>query len=161
LSRPIQAEEKDIPVDGIKRYPIPSFEDDEVELKLRRPSGKPRANRTTFNGGIFPPFITQQEWQKFKDLVFPRNDQRIPGMINILAINTDSATHDMYALAKELEEDFMERVSQGNVTEQMKKLSGVLFIGAWERESRFWSNDAVAVCPIPTDVAKSLQEMIG
>ena len=156
IVKTIRAEEKNIPIDGIKRYPIPSFED-EVELKLRKPSRKPGSDHTTFNGGIFPAFITQREWQQFKDLVFPQNDQRTSGMINVLAINTDSATHDIYAFVEEIETDFMERVAQGNVTEQMKKLSGVFFRGAWE--NALWLNDWTAYCPIPKNIAETLARM--
>ena len=154
LVKTIRAEERNIPIDGIKRYPIPSFED-EVQLTLSKPSRKPTSDHTTFNGGIFPPFITQKEWEKFKDLIFTKKKQRIPNMINILVISTDSATHDIYAFMKEIEEDFKERVARGNVTEQMKKLSGVLFRGAWE--NRLWLNNRTAYCPIPKNIAETLE----
>lgn len=158
LVKTIKAEERNIPINGTKGYPIPSFED-EVELTLRKPSRKPTSDHTTFNGGIFPSFITQKEWEKFKDLIFTKKKQRIPDMINILAINTDSSTHDIYAFMKEIEEDFTERVARGNVTEQMKKLSGVLFRGAWKKENVLWLNSRTAYCPIPKNIAETLARM--
>jgi hypothetical protein len=155
IVRTVRAEEKSISVDGIARYSVPSF-DGEVELALSKPSGKPSSNHTTFNGGTFPTFFTTKEWEQFKNLVFPQRVQRIPGMINVLTINTDSATHDKYALMEEIEEDFKERVAQGNVTEQMKKLSGILFRGAWE--NLLWLNE-VTCCPIPKSIAGALQQL--
>ena len=156
IIKTIHAEETNVPVDGMMQYPVPSFEG-EVELQLRRPSGKPTSEYTGFYGGALPLFITEREWEQFKDLVFPKRDQRIPGMINLLAINTDSATHDEYALMQEIEQDFKERVARGNVTEQMKKLSGILFRGAWG--NLFWPNNEIAYCPIPEDIVKALEEM--
>ena len=85
-------------------------------------------------------------------------------MINILAISTDSTTHDEYALAEEIEEDFKERVARGNVTEQMKKLSGILFRGAFEplcvdeQHNMLWCNE-LAYCPIPKDIGEALKRM--
>jgi hypothetical protein len=153
----IRAEEKNMAVGGVARYSVPGFEG-EVELVLSKPSGKPSWNHTTFNGGAFPMFFTTQEWQQFKDLVFPRRDQKIRGMINVLTINTDSATHDNYALMTEIEDDFKQRVAQGNVTEQMKKLSGILFGGAWG--NLLWLNE-VTCCPIPKSIVGALQRLVS
>jgi hypothetical protein len=158
IIKTIHAEETNVPVDGMIQYPVPSFEG-EVELQLRKPSGKPTADYTGFYGGVLPLFITEREWEQFKDLVFPKRDQRTPGMINLLAINTDSATHDEYALMEEIEQDFEERVACGNVTEQMKKLSGILFKGAWG--NLFWPNTEIAYCPIPEDIVRALEGVGG
>jgi hypothetical protein len=158
IVRTIRAEESSIPMNGVTRYQIPGF-CGELELVLSRPLGKPCLDHTTFNGGALPVFLTTQEWKRFKALVFPKTGgQRIPGMINLLAINTDSATHDQYALMEEIDTDFRERVAQGNVTEQMKMLSGILFRGAWG--NLLWLNE-VACCPIPADLAEALQRLIG
>jgi hypothetical protein len=157
IIKTIYAEETNVPVEGMMRYPVPGFEG-EVELRLSKPSGKPTSDHTDFYGGVLPLFITRREWQQFKDLVFPERDQRIPDMINLLAINTDSATHDEYALMEEIEQDFEERVARGNVTEQMKKLSGILFRGAWG--DLFWPNK-IAYCPTPEDIVRALAEVDG
>jgi hypothetical protein len=164
IVKTIHAEEENVPVDRRMRYPVPSFRREEVELIFSKPSRKPASTHTTFNGGIFPAFITRKEWEKFKDRVFPKNDQRIPGMINILAISTDSTTHGEDALAEEIEEDFKERVAGGNATEQMKKLSGILFRAALEplcvgeRYNMLWCNE-IAYCPIPKDIGEVLKRM--
>jgi hypothetical protein len=148
----IRDEEENIATDQSRRYPIPGFEG-EVELVLRKPSGKPRASHTSFYGGAFPLFFTQQEWRQFKEHLFPKRDQRIRDRMNVLAIGTDSSSHDERAFIEELESDFEERVAQDNVTEQMRKLSGVLFRGAWGEF--FWHN-RTAYYPVPTDIAETL-----
>jgi hypothetical protein len=156
ITKTINADEKNVPTDGGKRYSIPSFED-EVEFVLRKPSGKPGADHTSFYGGGYPIIFTQQEWKQFKDLIFDKKNQRIPDMINILAINTRSAAHDVYAFMEEIETDFMERVVQDNVTEQMRKLSGIFFRGAYE--NWVWQNIKTARCPIPDDIFDTLVKL--
>jgi hypothetical protein len=153
----IRTEEYKIPIGGSARF---SDSESGLELVLRKPQGKLSSNCTTFNGGIFPVFLKNQEWQKFKDLIFPRRDQRIPEKINVLAICTANATHDKDDLIKEIESDFAERVAQGNVTEQMKKLSGILFVGAWEGEDFLWLNP-IACCSIPKGISDALDQLLS
>jgi len=170
----IPAAEKEIPVDGKERYPVPGFEG-ELELEFRKPPKKPTSDHTSYYGGSFPIFNTQLEYRKFGDAICESLGQMRPGMINVLTISTDSSTHDDFDLGKAIA-SLNELAAQGNddffikkgfegvddFLEHFKQLSGVLFRGTWvgiaNDSNILWCNEE-ADHQIPEDISKILRRM--
>lgn len=136
---------------------VPNF-DNEFLLRFRQP---PYSTETLADDGCEAPiFTTGQEYRKFDDLYWNALAQGIPGMINVLAINTDSKTHDAWALTICMQ--YLHDLSKENDIEKTKQLSGVLFRGAWltanSDSNVLWCNEK-AHYPIPGMIGHALRQM--
>jgi hypothetical protein len=172
--------EKNTPIDGAKRYPVLDFHG-EVELEFRKPSSK-STPFLSYYGVSPPPWRTQKEHHKFGDIICNKLGQMRAGEINILAIVTDSDTHDEFDLQLAVaslnyqatagnDDLFRSKKLAGtdDFRESFQRVSGVFFIGPWERIStdnistssdphRLWINQG-AECQIPQDICADLQEI--
>ena len=135
----LQNDESGINLDCNREYPIPGFEE-KLKFALSKPSGKTDKSKTSFHGGISPIIYTQKEFYKIGDIILSKLDQMMPGMTNILVINTESVTHDKEDLVKAVfsirelsktdDEDFFRGKgfsSRKEFFERIKRLSGVCF----------------------------------
>jgi hypothetical protein len=136
---------------------VPDFEG-ELVLRFRQP---PYPTTTLADdGGESPIFRTGKEYRKFDELYWKALRQAIPDMINILAINTNSKTHDSWALRICMH--YLNELARRNDIEKAKRLSGVLFRGAWSTAEGapnvLWC-DEEAYHPIPEDIGAVLRRM--
>ena len=162
-----------IPTDEGKMYTVPGFE--AIRFRLGKPSHKPMGGYTQWYGSSFRLFVTQEEYCQFVNAVCGKLGQMIPGEINILAISSDSRTHDdlvfRRALAKlrdlveHKRDDFFKNrnfAGADDFAEKMKLLSSILFRGAWlsdpDRPNLLWCNE-IAECSIPEDIGEALGRM--
>lgn len=170
----VQAE-SEIPVGDKATYSVPGLEG-LVSFELSKPEGKTSPS-TSYYGGSFPIFVTHREYRKFGDEICDPEHlgQMRPGMVNILAIATDSGTHDVLdlgkaiaslrALAAQGNDSFFTNKGFSGVTDflaQIKRLSGILFRSAWVEvgyaSNALWNNDA-AECLLPKDIGEALKDM--
>lgn len=168
--------EKEMSIGDEKRYSMPGFED-AFEFRLTKPSGKVNLDHTSYHGGSFPLPVTHKEYRKFGDEICdPEHLGQIrPGMVNILAISTNSSAHDYFDLGKAIDslkelvekgddEFFINKGFEGveDFTIQLRRLSGILFRGAWFsvdfNPNVLWRNDT-AEYPIPNSLAEILQRL--
>lgn len=157
-------------------FPVSGFED-VLELSLYRPLAADNREHTTSYGHSSPLFFTQKEYRKFGDSVFEKVGQMIPGMVNIIVITTDSATHDRLDLEDAMssiehlieEEDDCYFQKKGfndadDFRQRLSNVSGVLLISPWEaidtpeKRNLLWINQN-ALMPIPEEVKSYLENM--
>ena len=154
------AAEREILVEGKQSFsvPVPGFENEFV-LRFRKP---PYPTDTLANDGEESPlFRTGEEYRKFDDLYWKVfKNQVIPDMINVLAVNTDSKTHDSWPLRTCMHH--LNDLARSNDIEKTKQLSGVLFRGTWSapnvEPNVLWC-DEEAYCPIPEHIRVALRGM--
>ena len=170
--------QEQIPVGGEKRYFIPGFEG-EFEFRLRKPHRKPTSDHTSYYDTDGPDFATHEEYQKFGDLICDPEHlrQMRPGMINILAITSDSSTHedsDLDTSLAELEElaargkneFFIDKGFEGSAdfAAQIERLSAILLLSAFvpvsSARNALWYNDK-AKFALPNDIGKILADCIA
>lgn len=137
---------------------VPGFENEFV-LQFRK---LPYSTDMLVNaGGESPIFRTGKEDLKFDDFYWKAINQAIPDMINVLAINTDSKTHDSWALRICMYH--LNELVRKNDIESTKRLSGVLFKGAWlsagVEPNILWC-DEEAYHTIPEDIGLALRSMV-
>ena len=105
-------------------------------------------------------FKTGKEDDKFGTLYSKACEQTICNMINVLAINTDSKSHDFCALSKFVHLNQLVRRSD---TARSKWLSGVLLTGgrraAGSEPNILWC-DPKACHTIPEDIRLALRRMV-
>ncbi|MBT4638174.1 MAG: hypothetical protein HOC09_05065 [Deltaproteobacteria bacterium] len=167
----------EIPPGSEKSYFVPGFEG-VFEFKLRTPPRKASSDYTSYYGGSFPIFYTHKEYMKFGDEICdPKHlGQMRPDMVNILAISTDSNTHDSLDLgeavanlaelaAQHSDDFFVKKGFEGGSADfaiQLERLSGILFRSLWGPIDRapniLWCNNK-AKCLIPKDIGSILQVM--
>ena len=165
--------QEEIPLGGEKRYSVPGFKG-VFEFKLRKPPRKPSSETTSYYGGSFPDFATHEEYKKFGDLICDPTHlgQMRPDMINILAITTDSSTHEDFDLNESLislekkaaqgnDEFFIRKGFEGSAdfATQLERLSGILFASVFvpvrSAPDVLWCNHR-AKHPISEDIGKIL-----
>lgn len=156
----IPVAERAILTEGNPRFSIavPGFENEFVP-QFRKP---PYSTDVLVNdGGESPIFKTGQEDRKFDDLYWKALGQAIPNMINVLAINTDSKTHDSWALRICMHH--LNKLVRRNDIKRTKRLSGVLFRGTWlaagGEPNILWC-DEEAYHTIPEDIGLALRRMV-
>jgi hypothetical protein len=166
--------ETKIPTESQAEYSIPGFDGLLIRFELRKPILKTSPN-TSYYGGSFSIPVTHKEYRKFGDEICDPEHlgQMRSGMVNILAISTDSGTHDDFNLGKALaslktlagQENNKFFVGKGfagvaDFTKQFQELSGILFRSTWVQvayaSNALWNND-VAKCPIPRDIGEILK----
>ena len=127
---------------------------------------------------MFPDFSTHDEYRKFGDEICDPTHlgQMLPGMVNVLAITTDSGTHDELDLERALT-SLEERAAKGDdqffihkqftgaadFIAQLERLSGIVLAGAFfpvrSGPTVLWCNNK-AKCPVPDDIGNLLQAMV-
>jgi hypothetical protein len=175
ITETIVASEEKIPLGSEKSYSVLGLKG-VFEFNLRKPR-KPTSGDTLYDGGSFPIFYTDKEYRKFGDEICdPAHlGQMRSGEVNILAISTDSDTHDDLDFGKALD-SLEEHVTQGDdgffikkgfkgsedFAKQLERLSGIFFRSVWVAvdfvPNILWCNDK-AQCSIPNDIGKILQVM--
>lgn len=170
----IANEEATMPMDKSIEYPLDGFYD-EVNIVLSKPSGKKDFSKTSYYGGFCPIFFTNKECLKFGDTIFEKLGQCIEGMINILAITTNSFTHEpedvlesiasINGLIRENNDDFFKRKgfeSTDDFLRVSKNLSAIVFKTTWiNREENYnlvWCN-ANAESQVPEDLKEYSKHM--
>ncbi len=170
----ISNEEAAMPKDESLEYPLDGFYD-EVNIVLSKPSGKKDFSKTSYDVRYCPIFFTNKECLKFGDTIFEKLGQRIEGMINILAITTNSSTHapeDVFesivsinGLTRENNDDFFKRKgfeSTDDFLRVSKNLSAIVFKTTWiDREENYnlvWCNPN-AESQVPEDLKEYLKHM--
>lgn len=173
--------ERNTPVDGVKRYSVPDFKG-EVELVFRKPSSKITHTLSYYGVSPSPTLRTLREYYKFGDIICEKLGQMRPGEINVLAVITDSDTHDDFDFGKAVasldelvarKDDTFFR-SKGfadtdDFLKQFKQLSGVFFRGPWEiiptdgtdtlnYPNGLWCNEGTD-CQVPEDICETLRRM--
>jgi hypothetical protein len=171
----VNSQEK-IPVGGEKRYFVPGFKG-EFEFRLRKPPRKPTSDHTSYYYMTHPDFATHEEYRKFGDLICDPEHlrQMRPGMINILAITSDSSTHedsDLDTSLAELEElatrgedeFFINKGFKGSAdfAAQIERLSAILLLSAFvpvrSAHNALWYNDKAKLA-LPNDIGKILADI--
>lgn len=158
-------------------YYIPGFKD-AIRLNITKPLKKTNQNKTSYYGGLFPIFFTNREYRKIGDIVCAKLAQMLPNCINILAISSNTNTHDatdcedalneLYKLALNGNDEFFTNKKDfhrntSNFISQAKRLSGVLFRSTWinskfQYRNVLWCNQKAAL-KIPKPVVQYLQSM--
>lgn len=163
-----------MPIDVSIEYPLDGFHD-EVNIVLSKPSGKKDSSKTSYYGGFCPIFFTNKECLKFGDTIFEKLGQCIEGMINILAITTNSSTHEpedvlesiasINSLIRENNDDFFKKKGFEGTDDFLrvsKNLSAIVFKTTWvNREKNYnlvWCN-ANAESQVPDDLKEYSKHM--
>lgn len=181
ITSTISEAEKDTSIDGVKRYSVPGFKG-EVELVFSKPSSKPTRTLSYYGVSSYPALRTHREYYKFGDVICEKLGQMRPSEINVLAVITDSDTHDDFdfgeAIARlnelvELKDDtfFKSKGFAGtdDFLEQFKRLGGVFLRGPWgiiptngadtpNYPNGLWCNEE-ADRQIPEDICEALRRM--
>ena len=177
ITRAIVASDKEIPLGSEKGFSVPGFEE-VFKFRLRKPSRKPTSDYTSYYYGFFPDFATHNEYRKFGDEICdPAHlEQMRPDMVNVLAITTDSSTHDELDLERALT-SLEERAANGDdhffihkhftgaadFLTQLERLSGIVLAGAFfpvrSGPTVLWCNNK-AKHPVPKDIGNLLQVMV-
>ncbi len=171
----LMAQEKlKMPYDTSTEYPIDGFLD-ELTVSLSKPSGKASFTKTSYYGGCCPIFYTNKEFRKLSDAIFEKLGQCISGMINVLAITTNSSTHEPEDVLEAIQ-SINELLNQGNddffknkgleganeFLELSKALSGIVFKSTWVNNQKnynlVWRN-ANADHKISEDLMKYMKNM--
>jgi hypothetical protein len=165
--------EGDVPSGKAVRYPVPCF--DGVKVVLSNPLRPP--DHVSYYGVSHTVLSTRREYRDFGDVICDKLGQMIPGMTNVLAVSTDSATHDAHSLEKAIEslkerarhgdnEFFKQKGLEGadDYIEKVTRLSGVLVRSIWaplcakdERNLLCCNKDAEH--SIPEDIRRILRRM--
>jgi hypothetical protein len=152
----ISTADREILVEGKQWFSVPGF-GNEFVLRFRKP---PYPTDTLANdGGESPLFRTGEEYLQFDKWYWKvLKNQVIPDMINVLAVNTDSKTHDSWALRICMHH--LNELARRNDIEKTKQLSGLLFRGGWSvpngEPNVLWC-DEEAYCPIPEHIRVALR----
>lgn len=171
----IQKEEPNMPPDKEIEFRIDKFPH-ELKVLLVRPSGKKNHKRTSYYGGICPIFYTNKEFQKLSDAIFEKLGQCIPTMINVLAITTNSSTHESEDVLEAInsinlllrlrdDEFFKKKKLKGGAKEFLeltKALSCIVFKSTWmssqKKSNLVWLNEN-ADHEIAEDLIRYLEKM--
>ena len=170
----IYSEKDKLSLEDSREYPVPGFED-EVTLILDKSSSKINLDHTYYYHGLKPLFFTQREFYKFRDTIFEKMGQMLPGMVNILVITSDSDTHDQHdlleaiksinqRLARSEESFFIKKGFKGSLDfrEQSKIISAILFRNNWvseERDRNFLWYNKIARNPLLEAIGDYLETM--
>ncbi len=177
ITTTIVAFDKDIPLGGKKEFFVPGFEE-VFKFRLRRSSWTSTSDHTSIDWVGYPDFATHNEFRKFGDEICdPAHlGQMRPGMVNVLALLTDSSTHEELDLESALT-SLAERAARGDneffinkrfrgaadFITQLERLSGILLVGAYfpvrSGPTVLWCNNR-AKYPVPEDVGILLQAMV-
>lgn len=149
IRRTIPKAEQALGPDENQRYSVPGFAGG-VEFELRRPTGKPGDDLSWYGFKEYPSIRTGIEYRKFGDVVLASLHQLVAGTINVLAILSDREADSNLDLEEAMGSLF-EMALNGNdrwfqakkrldgsadFLKKVKRLSGVLFMGAWEPLAR-------------------------
>jgi len=168
--------EADIPLGGEKLYVLRGFEG-EITLEFSKPFTRQPSNRLLIRRSLRPIFYTQDEFRKFGDLICnPQILNQLPaGMINVLAITSESETHedvDLTAgaiaslrnrITRRDDDFFLRKGFDGGMKEflaKYRKLSALIYrnpLGTPQGSKLVINNDAD--CQVPEDLRKALQEL--
>lgn len=177
ITTTIVASDKEMPQGSKKDFSVPGFEE-VFKFRLRKPSRKPTSDYTSYDWGMFPDFATHNEYRKFGDEICdPAHlGQMRPDMVNVLAITTDSSTHDAFDLERALT-SLEERAANGDdqffihkqftgaedFITQLERLSGIVLAGAFfpvrSGPTVLWCNNK-AKHPVPKNIGNLLQAMV-
>lgn len=168
--------QEQIPVGGEKRYFVPGFKG-EFEFRLRKPPRKLTSDHTSYYYMTYPDFATHEEYKKFGDLICDPEHlrQMRPDMINILAIISNSSTHEDFDLDTSLakleelaargeDKFFINKGFKGSVdfVAQIERLSAILLLSAFvpvrSACNALWYNDK-AKFALPNDIGKILADI--
>jgi hypothetical protein len=169
----LRKEEGNVPSGKAVQYSIPHL-DEGITVILSNPLRPP--GYVSYYGVSHTVLRTQHEHRDFGDVICDKLEQMVPGMINVLAISTDSATHDIHGLENAIEslkeraqcgdDDFFIRKGLKGAKDYLEKaerLSGVLLRSIWvplcaeeDRNLLRCNRDAE---PIPEDIRRILREM--
>jgi hypothetical protein len=169
----LHKEKGNVPSGKSVRYPVP-YLDSSITMALSNPLRPP--DHASYYGVSHTVLRTRREYRDFGDVICGKLEQMVHGMINVLAVSTDSATHDAYSLEEAIE-SLKERVRCGDddffirkglegaydYVEKIKRLSGVLLRSIWaplcaeeERNLLRCNRDAE---PIPENIRRILRGM--
>jgi len=177
IRRAIAASDSEMAPGSKKDLFVPGFEG-AFELELRKPQRASSSGYTAYYRGSFPLFVTHKEFRKFGDEICdPAHlGQMRPDMINVLAIATDSGTHDELDLdqalaslkqraAEEDNEFFIKKgfKGAGDFITLFERLSGIVLAGAFfpvrSGPKTLWRNSR-AERQVPTGICDQVQAMV-
>jgi hypothetical protein len=172
--RTLHKEKGNVPSGEAVRYSVP-YLDSSIRLILSNPLHPP--DHISYYGVSHTVLRTQKEYRTFGDAICEKLGQMIPGMINVLAVSTDSATHDIHGLIEAIEslkkraqqrddEFFIKKGLEGadDYIEKVTRLSGMLVRSIWvslcaEDERNLLCCNKDAEHPIPENIRGILRRM--
>lgn len=135
--------DRDLGAGESRRYPIPGAEG-LVVAEITKPERKAHHGRTSYYGGTFPVWYTQQELRKFGDIVCAKLSQLRPGTAGLLAIGSRHMTHEevdcedaiaeLFRRARRQDHAFFQRkgfADSADFLSQSTRLSAILFRSSW------------------------------
>ena len=178
ITTTIAALDKEMLPGSRKHLSVPGFEG-VFKFRLRKRSREATSDHTLCDWVGYPDFATQKEFKKFGDEICdPAHlGQMRPGMVNVLAIITDSSTHGELDLEGALsslaelasrgnDQFFRDKKFEGGAADfiaQLEKLSGIVLVGAFfpvrSGPTVLWCNNK-AKHPVPKDIGNLLQTMV-
>ena len=174
ISTKIKEAEKHLTVCEKLQFSIPNFEN-EIKCELEKLPKTNNPGYTSWSVKSYPFFDTQMEYKKFGDVICDSLRQLIPGMINVLAINTDSSTHThldfreaLYRIQQLLNQKndafFINKKFNGksDFLKLSRQLSGIFYrsvsVDTSKDRNILWCNKK-ADYQIPKDICKILKWM--
>lgn len=110
-------------------HSVPNFERGEIRLEYHKPADNIASTLDCYFGQ-HPIFKQGNEYRQFERKWGKIGKQMVCGKVNVLAIDTNSKAHNVFALRSFIVDDINKRAAQGNL--QREQLwSGVLFRGAF------------------------------
>jgi len=158
--------------EGLYRYPIPGFED-VMDILITKPQAKVDPTRTSYYGADLPVPNTQREFAKFGDIICDKLGQLRDGMPNLLAIGSQTVTHEaidcedaienLTKLAISKDDGFFIDHGFGGATDflaQLPKLSAIVFRSSYvnEKDRNFIWRNPNAAQPLDNQVLRFFKD---
>jgi hypothetical protein len=166
--------EGNVPSGKAMRYPVPHW-DGTITVVVSQPH-RP-VDHASYYGIAHTGLKDQDKYLHFRDVICEKLDQMVPDMVNVLAVSTDSATHDDRSLEQAImslrqgtrrgDDDLFTNKGLGGAadySEKIKLLSGVLLRSFLrplftDEDPNWLFCNKNAEHPIPEDIGKILQRM--